>query len=166
MVPGPSGASGGDSLLPATTEGSSQAAPLPSLSSEPPRASADCLAYLQGSARHSEFSLAVARQLTLCRRRSTRLNYQAKWAVHRAWCHRHGHSVSRPSVSKVADFLLYLCCSLSLSLTLPSLRTVLCLVVSFVLFFPSSLLTLFSMNFFALSLGPSVGAPPFARSSY
>ena len=46
LVPGPFGASGEDSLLPATTEGSSQIAPLPSLSSEPPRASADCLAYL------------------------------------------------------------------------------------------------------------------------
>ena len=145
LVPGPSGASGGDSLLPATTEGSFQTAPLPSLSLEPPRASADCLAYLQRSAYHSGFSSAVARQLTPCRRRSTRLNYQAKWAVYRAWCHRHGHSVSRPSVSKVADFLLYL--RRSLSLTLPSLRTVLCLVVSFVLFFPSSLLTLFSMTF-------------------
>ena len=109
MVPG---ASGGDSLLPATTEGSSQTAPLPSLSPEPPSTSADCLAYLQRSARNSGFSSAVAYQLTLCRRRSTRLNYQA---VYRAWCHRHGHSVSWPSVAKVADFLLYLRRSLSLS---------------------------------------------------
>ena len=43
------------------------------------------------------------------------MNYQAKWAVYRAWCHRHGHSVSRPTVPKVADFLLYLPRSLSLS---------------------------------------------------
>ena len=134
LVPVPSGASGGDSLLPAMTEGSSQTAPLPSLSPEPLRTSADCLAYLQRSARHSGFSSAVARQLTLCRRHSTRLNYQAKWPVYRAWCHRHGHSVSRPSVSKVADFLLYLRRSLSLSLTLPSLLIVRCSVVSFVLF--------------------------------
>ena len=115
LVPGPSRASGEDSLLPATTEGSSQTAPLTSLLPEPPRASADCLAYLQRSVRHSGFSSAVARQLTLCRRRSTRLNYQAKWAVYRAWCCRHGHSVSRPSVAKVADFLLYLRRFLSLS---------------------------------------------------
>ena len=126
LVPGPSGASGGDSLLPATTEGSSQTAPLPSLSPEPPRASVDCLAYLQRSTRHSGFSSAVARQLTLCQRCSTRLNYQTKWAVYRAWCHRHGHSVCRPSVPKVVDFLLYLrrSLSLSLSLILPSLRIV------------------------------------------
>ena len=43
------------------------------------------------------------------------MNYQAKWAVYRAWCHSHGHSVSVPTVSKVADFLLYLRRSLSLS---------------------------------------------------
>ena len=120
LVPGPSG---GDSLLPVTTGGSSQTAPLPSLSSEPPRTSADCLAYLHRSMGHSGFSLAVARQLTLCRRRSTCLNYQAKWAVYRAWCHRHGHPVSRPSVSKVADFLLYLRRSLSLSLSYSSIAS-------------------------------------------
>ena len=115
VVPGSSGASGRGSFLPATKKGSAQTAPLLSLSPEPPRASADCLAYIQRSARHSGFSSAVARQLTLCRRRSTRVNYQAKWAVYRTWCHRHGHSVSRPSVSKIADFLLYLRCSLSYS---------------------------------------------------
>ena len=67
LGPGPSGAFGGGSLLPATKEGSSQTAPLPSFSPEPPRASADCLAYLQRSVRHSGFSSAVARQLTFCR---------------------------------------------------------------------------------------------------
>ena len=35
--------------------------------------------------------------------------------MYRSWCHRHGHSVSRPTVAKVADFLLYLRRSLSLS---------------------------------------------------
>ena len=57
----------------------------------------------------------MAGQLAHCRRRSTRVNYQAKWVVYRSWCHRHGHSVSRPTVAKVADFLLYLRRSLSLS---------------------------------------------------
>ena len=84
VVPGPSGASGGGSLLPATKEGSAQTTPLSSLPPGPPCASADCLAYIQRSARHSRFSAAVARQLTLCCRRCTRLNYQAKWAVYRS----------------------------------------------------------------------------------
>ena len=57
----------------------------------------------------------MARQLAHCRRASTRVNYQAKWTVFRAWCRRHGHSVSRPSIPKIASFLLYLRRSLSLS---------------------------------------------------
>ena len=126
-----SGPSAGDSLLPATKEGSSQTAPFPP---KPPRASADCLSYLQRSARHAGFSAAVPRQLTNCRRRSTRVNYQAKWAVYWAWCHRHGHSVSRPTVSKVADFLLYLRRSLSPSYSfIASYRSMLSGVFRFVL---------------------------------
>ena len=35
--------------------------------------------------------------------------------VYRSWCRCHGHSASRPTVAKVADFLLYLRRSLSLS---------------------------------------------------
>ena len=34
--------------------------------------------------------------------------YQSRWAVYRAWCRAEGHSISRPSISKIADFLLYL----------------------------------------------------------
>ena len=129
-----SGASGGDSLLPATKEGSSQTAPFPLLPPEPPCASADCVSYLQRSARHAGFSAAVARHLTNCRRRSTRVKYQAKWAVYRAWCRRHVHSVSRPMVSKVADFLLYLRRSLSLSYSsIASYRSMLSGVFRFVL---------------------------------
>ena len=43
------------------------------------------------------------------------LSYQAKWITYRGWCHWKGHSVSRPSISKVADFFLYLRRSLHLS---------------------------------------------------
>ena len=35
-------------------------------------------------------------------------NYDCKWLRCRAWCHKKGHSVSRPTVQKVADFLCYL----------------------------------------------------------
>ena len=115
LVPGPSRASGGDSLLPATKEGSTQTATLPSLPPEPPRASADCVTSVERSARHFRFSKVVASQLAHCFRRSTSVNYQVKWSVYRSWCCRHGHSVSRPTVAKLADFLLYLRHSLSLS---------------------------------------------------
>ena len=126
--------SGGCSGVPPTAEGSTQTAPLPLLSPEPSRASADCISYLERSARSFSFSSAVARQLARCRRVSTRVNYQAKWAVYRAWCRRHGHSVSRPSVPKIASFLLYLRCSLSLSFSsIASYRSMLSGVFRFVL---------------------------------
>ena len=31
-----------------------------------------------------------------------------RWSVYRSWCHAQGHSVSRPSLAKVADFLCWL----------------------------------------------------------
>ena len=66
LVSGPSGASGGCPSVPSTAEGSTQTAPLPSLSPEPPRASSDCLSYLERSARPFGFSSAVVRQLACC----------------------------------------------------------------------------------------------------
>ena len=47
LVPGPSGAASRDPPLPATKEGSSQTATLPSLAPEPVRSSADCLSYIR-----------------------------------------------------------------------------------------------------------------------
>ena len=32
-------------------------------------------------------------------------NYQLKWSVYWSWCRSQGHSISRPSFSKVTDFL-------------------------------------------------------------
>ena len=129
-----SGASGGCLSVPSTSEGSAQTAPLPSFSPEPPSASSDCISYIERSARSFGFSSAVAHQLARCRRSSTRVNYQAKWAVCRAWCARHGHSVSRLSVPKIASFLLYLRRSLSLSYSsIVSYRSMLIVVFRFIL---------------------------------
>ena len=94
VVPGASGAFGGGSVLPSTAEGSTQTAAFPLLPPKPPCAQADCVSFVQRSARHFGFSSAVARQLAYCRRPSTRLNYQAKWTVYCEWYRRHGHSVS------------------------------------------------------------------------
>ena len=47
-------------------------------------------------------------QASLARRPSSRANYQHKWAVYRSWCRSQGNLVSRPSLSKVADFLCWL----------------------------------------------------------
>ena len=134
VVPGPSGASVGNSSIPSQTERSSQTAPFPSLPPAAVHATVNCVSYLKRSARQSGFSNAVASQLTRCRRRSTCVNYQAKWVVYRSWCHRQGHSVSRPTVAKVADFLLFLRSTLSLSYSsIASYRSMLSGVFRFIL---------------------------------
>ena len=134
LVSRASGASGGCSGVPPTAEGSTQTATLLSLSPEPACASADCVSYIERSAHAFGFSASVARQLARCRRRSTRLNYQAKWLVFRSWCHRHGHSVSRLTIPKIASFLLFLRRSLSLSyFSIASCRSMLSGVFRFVL---------------------------------
>ena len=134
MVPGPSGASAGDSPFPAKKEGSAQTTPFPSLPPPTVHATVDCVSYLRRSARQAGFSNAVAGQLARCRRRSTHVNYQAKWVVYWSWCHRQGHSVSRPTVAKVADFLLILRRSLSLSYSsIASYRSMLSGVFRFIL---------------------------------
>ena len=130
LVSGPPGASGGCPSVPSKSEGSTQTASLTSFPPEPPRASPDCVSYIERSSRTFGFSSAVARQLVRCRRSSTRVNYQAKWSVYRAWCARHGHSVSHPSV--VASFLLYLRRSLSYS-SITLYRSMLSVVFRFVL---------------------------------
>ena len=73
-----------------------------------PQASASCLETLRRFTRASGFSSAVASQASLSRRPSSRKAYQLKWQGYRSWCRSHGHSVSRPSLSKVADFLCWL----------------------------------------------------------
>ena len=73
-----------------------------------PSAQASCLATLQRFTRAAGFSSAVAEQASLARRPSSRAVYQARWSIYRDWCHSRGHSVSRPTLAKVADFLCWL----------------------------------------------------------
>lgn len=42
------------------------------------------------------------------RRASTALNYQHKWKRYREWCKDNGHTISNPTVQKVAEFLVHL----------------------------------------------------------
>ena len=73
-----------------------------------PSAQASCLETLQRFARAAGFSSAVAEQSSLARRPSSRAVYQVRWSVYRSCCHEHGHSISRPTLAKVADFLYWL----------------------------------------------------------
>ena len=100
-VAGPSGCSASSSRPPAPA---SVSQPLPGS----PWASPSCLETLRRFTRAAGFSSSVASQASLSRRPSSHKAYQLKWQVYHAWCHSHGHSVSRPSLSKVADFLCWL----------------------------------------------------------
>ena len=59
----------------------------------------------------------VARQTGFACRPSSCDGYQAKWSVFRRWCHSEGHSVSRPTLPKGADFLFWLRRSRKLSVS-------------------------------------------------
>ena len=98
---GPSGDSAGPSRPPVLASVSSS---LPGS----PSAQASCLATLQRFTKAAGFSSTVAEQSSLARRPSSRAVYQVRWSVYRSWCHEHGHSVSRPTLAKVADFLYWL----------------------------------------------------------
>ena len=67
-----------------------------------------CLETIQRFARSQGFSLRITKQLGFARRSSLRAVYQSKWLVYRGWCRGAGHSISRPTLSKIADFLLWL----------------------------------------------------------
>ena len=71
-------------------------------------AQASCLTTLQRFPRASGFYSAVAVQSSLARRPSSRAVYQVRWYIYREWYHTNGHSVSRPTLAKVADFLYWL----------------------------------------------------------
>ena len=100
-VAGPSGHPSRSSRPPASA---SISVPLPGS----PQATASCLETLRRFTRAVGFSSAVAEQSSLARCPSSRAVYQLRWSVYRSWCHSHGHSVSRPSLAKVADFLSWL----------------------------------------------------------
>ena len=80
------------------------------------------------------FSASVAHQLARSQRSSARHNYQSKWVTYCNWCHRHGRSVSSPTIPKIADFLLYLRRSLHLSYSsIASYRSMLSATFRFIL---------------------------------
>ena len=93
-----------------TTQTSRSAATtaFPSVSRKSPNASSDCVATLKRFARQAGFSETVAGQLALCRRTSTRLNYQARWGKFRKWCRDFHHRSSEPTIPKIAEFLTFL----------------------------------------------------------
>ena len=93
-----------------TTQTSRSAATtaFPLVSRKSPYASSDCVATLKRFAGQAGFSDTVAGQFALCRRKVTRLNYQARWGKFRKWCRDYHHRSSEPTIRKIAEFLTFL----------------------------------------------------------
>ena len=108
LVSGSSGSGSGWTGSSSSVQRSPAPAPLPSIPSRGVQAVASCLETIQRFTRARGFSKRVAQQVLLARRPSSRAGYQGKWLVFRRWCRSEGNSVSRPSLSKIADFLFWL----------------------------------------------------------
>ena len=108
VVSGSSGSGGRHPGRSSTIQKPSASAPLPPVPSGSVQAVSSCLETIKRFTRAGEFSRRVAQQVSLARRPSSLAGYQSKWLVFRQWCRLEGHSVSRPSLPKIADFLFCL----------------------------------------------------------
>ena len=134
MVSGVSRAGSGRSGGSASGQGSFEPASCSSTASGSAKASSSCLETIQRFIRSHGFSRHVAKQAAMARRPSSRAGYQARWAIYWQWCTSEGHSISRPSLSKIADFLFWLRRSKKLSVsTVMGYRSMLSSVFSSVL---------------------------------
>ena len=112
-----SGSGGGQSSGSSSVQRPSSPTPLPPLPSGGVQAVTSCLETIQRFACARGFSKRAAQQVALARRPSSRTGYQARWLIYRRWCRAEGHSISRSSLAKIADFLFWLrrSCRLSVS---------------------------------------------------
>ena len=117
VVSGAPGVSGGRTSGSASGPGSFEPASCTSATSGSVKASSSCLETIQLFVKLCGFSGHVAKQTVLARRPSFRAGYQAKLSVYRRWCTSEGHSISRPSLPKITDFLFWLQRSKKLSVS-------------------------------------------------
>ena len=108
VISGSSRSGGRRSGSSSTVQRPSASASLPSVSSGSVQAVSSCLETIKRFTRAGGFSKRVAQQVSLARRPSSRAGYQSKWLVFRQWCRSEGHSISRLSLPKIADFLFWL----------------------------------------------------------
>ena len=106
LGPGPSISS--DSLPTAMSEGSSDSTFQQTRSQEPQSSESACLAPRASAIHEQGFTDEVAARIEAPQRLSTRVVYKSKWAIFVKWCDSHKVDFMLPSVSQIADFLLYL----------------------------------------------------------
>ena len=117
VVSGSSRSGGRRSGRSSTVQGPSVSASLPSVPSGSVLAVRSCLETIMRFTRAGGFSNRVAQQVSLARLPSSRAGYQSKWLGFRQWCRSEGHSLSRPSLPKITDFLFWLRRSRQLSVS-------------------------------------------------
>ena len=117
VVSGPSGSGGRWSDSSSSVRGSSQTASLSLSSSRDPQAVPSCLETIKQFAKYKGFSSRVVTQIGFAHRSSSRAVYQARWLVYRRWCWIENHSISHPTLPKIADFLLWLRTSKNISVS-------------------------------------------------
>lgn len=117
MVSRSVGSVGGTTPTASTSQRPPDAATRSQVSPRSPRAAADRMETVQRFLRHGGFDASVASFLAHDKRHSTSVHYQHKWKVYRRWCKERGHTVSKPTVQKIAQFLVHLRreCNLSTS---------------------------------------------------
>ena len=101
VVPGSSGVSIGTSSRSSSSSRPFTPASFPSVPSSAPCATASRVETVERFARE------VAHQLAKCHRASSQRLYQHRWKCYRQWCASKGHTVSAPSIAKIADFLFF-----------------------------------------------------------
>ena len=100
MVPGSSGVSVGTSSCSSSSSRPTMSTSFSSVSSAAPRASASRVETVERFARE----VRVSRQVAQCHHASSQRLYQHRWKCYRQWCASQGHTVSTPSITKIADF--------------------------------------------------------------
>ena len=77
-------------------------------SPKPGNATPSRLDVIKRSIRERNFSRKVASRIAQSRRRSTRIVYDSKWTVFSDWCRARSINPECPSITRIADFLLFL----------------------------------------------------------
>ena len=108
LVLGPSTAFSSGALSAPTSEGLGDSTVQRGSSPEPQQSEPTCLAPRACSIKQQGFTEEVATRIEAPQRLSTRAVYKSKWAIFVKWCDSHEVDFRSPSISQIAEFLLYL----------------------------------------------------------
>ena len=107
VVPGSSGVSIGTFSRSSSSSRPFASTSFPSVPSPAPRATASQVETVERFEREVGVSRQVAHQLAQCHRASSQHLYQHRCKCYRQWCTSKGHTVSIPSIAKIADFFSF-----------------------------------------------------------